>query len=408
MTEHTPFYYPYASFTNAQLPLLKVAALYFDKLLILDPEKASSGTIGIGDVGDDVALLEREGILKRVAPEEVLHKHETAIAEAIRADLQDPEFRRLCEVSGRAQRWTLALAKVPEGIRNDPQFQPLDRSMQRLMGEVAHNLAPEVVKYNEVYAEVARSTSVYDELRSSGTREIEYRYADYPLPLGESLMVNHALFASILHIGATPLTDDPFHNAVLHCKIKRARQIPEIRDLLEDRARQRKTKADLLAATALTDTQLDLPSVSPQLPLEEILQYRQKHVAELKKTREELRWLAREIETMPWSQGFAGELEHKTIPKIRKMLMECQKARDSWLKSKRARLALKALGLAAGAASATISLVLAPTPLLPVAVATGALGLVSGSIIPGAEWVMDWYTGKKVARQNGLHYLLEL
>jgi hypothetical protein len=29
------------SFTNAQLPLLKVAALYFDKLAILDPVGAS-------------------------------------------------------------------------------------------------------------------------------------------------------------------------------------------------------------------------------------------------------------------------------------------------------------------------------------------------------------------------------
>ncbi len=37
MTEHNLFYYPYASFTNSQLPLLKLAALYFDKLVLLDP-----------------------------------------------------------------------------------------------------------------------------------------------------------------------------------------------------------------------------------------------------------------------------------------------------------------------------------------------------------------------------------
>jgi hypothetical protein len=35
------FNYPYASFTNQQLPELKVAALYFDKLTILDPVGAS-------------------------------------------------------------------------------------------------------------------------------------------------------------------------------------------------------------------------------------------------------------------------------------------------------------------------------------------------------------------------------
>jgi hypothetical protein len=30
MNSHTIFYYPYAPFTNAQPPLSKVAALYFD------------------------------------------------------------------------------------------------------------------------------------------------------------------------------------------------------------------------------------------------------------------------------------------------------------------------------------------------------------------------------------------
>lgn len=41
MTEHKLFYY--ASFTNAQLPLLKVAALYFDKLFLLDPDSVGRG-----------------------------------------------------------------------------------------------------------------------------------------------------------------------------------------------------------------------------------------------------------------------------------------------------------------------------------------------------------------------------
>ncbi len=41
MTEHSLFYFPYASFTKAQLSLLKVAALHFDKLAIIDPVGAS-------------------------------------------------------------------------------------------------------------------------------------------------------------------------------------------------------------------------------------------------------------------------------------------------------------------------------------------------------------------------------
>ena len=65
MTKHNLFYYPYASFTNAQLPLLKVAALYFDKLYILDPVGASWDTIGADYIARNaITLLKEAGILK--------------------------------------------------------------------------------------------------------------------------------------------------------------------------------------------------------------------------------------------------------------------------------------------------------------------------------------------------------
>jgi hypothetical protein len=43
MTEH---YYPYASLTSAQFLLLRVAALWFDELVILDPVGAAWATVG--------------------------------------------------------------------------------------------------------------------------------------------------------------------------------------------------------------------------------------------------------------------------------------------------------------------------------------------------------------------------
>jgi len=46
MTEHDFCSYPYASLTNAQLPLLKATRPYFDMLVILDPAGASWATIG--------------------------------------------------------------------------------------------------------------------------------------------------------------------------------------------------------------------------------------------------------------------------------------------------------------------------------------------------------------------------
>ncbi|WP_448544493.1 hypothetical protein [Roseiflexus sp.] len=66
MIEHTLFYYyPYVSFMNTQLPLMKVVALWFDKLVILDPVSASWDTIGADHVPRDAArLLQSVGILE--------------------------------------------------------------------------------------------------------------------------------------------------------------------------------------------------------------------------------------------------------------------------------------------------------------------------------------------------------
>ncbi len=73
MNDHSIFYYLYASFTNAQLPVLKVAALYFDKLVLLDPVGASWDTIGADHYAREaVKLLRDAGILQTVMPANVL------------------------------------------------------------------------------------------------------------------------------------------------------------------------------------------------------------------------------------------------------------------------------------------------------------------------------------------------
>src|SRR6266550_1057529 len=116
MTEHNLFYYPYASFTDAQFPLLKVAALWFDKLFILDPVGASWDTIGADHIARDaVRQLKDAGILEIVTPATVLARYERPIADAVRRDMADRDFLDLCDTQGQAtgkHRWTLSLAKV--------------------------------------------------------------------------------------------------------------------------------------------------------------------------------------------------------------------------------------------------------------------------------------------------------
>jgi hypothetical protein len=405
MTEHSVFYYPYASFTNAQLPLLKAVALYFDKLYILDPVGASWATIGADlPARDAVKLLREANLLTTITPSEVLSRYEKAIEEEIRSDLQDIDFQALCLRDGRQGRWTLALAKVPKQIQQD-------RSMRHLMGDFARGAAEGVPDYfeastiqHQIYAETGK---VYDESRQGYEGAVEYRYADFPLALGEAIMMNHALFAGLLYAAATPITDDPFHNQALSLKFRRAAQYPPVRKVLEDRAYERQIKANLLATAVLTDStdsQLKLPILDPKLSLEDVLEYRHKHDAALQEARGELGDMAHRIVAEPWSAAFASDLEHTTIPNIKDKLNEVRRARDSWLKSRRGRLALKAASVVVGAA--TVALAVFVAQLTPVALATAGLSLATGAAIPGAEWLLDWRDGKRTVQENGLHYLL--
>src|SRR5438552_9553736 len=98
MNSHTIFYYPYASLRDDQSLLLKAAALFFDKLYILDPVKASWATMGPGSVEHDLDLLEREQILVRVSPEDVLHKYEAAISYAVFCLKKKSKFLEMCSI----------------------------------------------------------------------------------------------------------------------------------------------------------------------------------------------------------------------------------------------------------------------------------------------------------------------
>lgn len=343
-----------------------------------------------------------------MTPATVLAKYERLSAESIRRDMADREFLDLCDAQSQAAgklRWTLSLAKVPQDVQTD-------QAMRQLMGDLARGVTMNSAQYRErtggnptEYYEYAEAGQAYYEHREGYDINVEYRYAESPLALGKAIMTNHALFAGLLHAGATPITDAPFHNQALALKLRRAAQDPTIQRVVTNRARARQLKAGQLAATALTDnTQLNLPALNPLLPLEKVLKYREEHAAALGQAWDKLAWLARRMGAEPWSDESAKEIEHKTIPDIAKGLDEARKARDAWLNSKRGRLALSAAGIAVGAAAAVLAVFTAP--LMPVVLATAGLRLVSGTTIPDAERLLDWRDGKKTVQENGLHYLL--
>ena len=379
MGQHSVFYYPYASLGAEQSLLLKAAALYFDKLFILDPLKASWATIGPGERESDLQLLESEGILQRVAPEDVLLRNDKTIADAIERDLADPEFMNLC-AGKEGKRWTLALAKVPLAIRNDPKYHPLDQAMRTMMTDVG-------VGSGSRYVE-----GTYDEYREVGAGSVEYRYADYPFAVGEAIMLNHALVGSLLHADAVPLTDDPLHNRILSYKLQKAREIPEIRDVLESRQQEQRFAGMSAAAQALTDLQLGV--IPEDLTIDQILEYRRQHGDELQLVRDKLAWMAREIACEPWTKAFDDEVHHKLIPALHAQMEPAKSSLSSWL---------KAAAIAVGGAAAVLGIF--GNPLTPVVVGVAALTIGKDVGIGGLESFLDWKNGKT---QNGLHYLLKL
>jgi hypothetical protein len=411
MTEHSLFYYPYASFTNTQLPLLKVAALYFDKLYILDPVGASWNTIGADFIARDAILLLKEaGILEIVTSQAVLEQFSSALEESIRQDMGDLEFLNLCEAHSQAsnkQRWTLSLAKVPENLQTD-------QAMRQLLGDFARKVSSETEagQYREQFIAYAETGQVYNEYREGYNSDKEYRYADFPLALGEAIMMNHALFSGLLHKGATPITDDPFHNQVLLHKVKRTIreesriQEPLIQQAIANRMQKHQMTADWLAGTALADSRLNLPILDPQFfSLEDILDYRAKNNDGLQGARHNLSQMASQIKSEPWSKDFAMELKYTTIPNLVKELDEIRKAQDGWLHSSRGWVVLQAAGVAAGTAAAVLTVFTAP--ITPAALLIAGLSLTSGTAVPITQWFLE-RDGENALQENGLHYLLKV
>ena len=98
---------------------MKVAVLYFDKLVILDPVGASWASIDADyPARQAVKQLQDAGILHTVTPADVLTKYAGPITDAIRRGMRDRELLDLCNARGGGC-WTLSLAKVPQDLQTD-------------------------------------------------------------------------------------------------------------------------------------------------------------------------------------------------------------------------------------------------------------------------------------------------
>lgn len=226
---------------------------------------------------------------------------------------------------------------------------------------------------------------VFDEIRGAPGQTREYRYVDYPLPLGESIMLNHALAASALHAESAPVTDEPFHRTMLQYKLGQARG--EVAAALHERARERGFANSIAAAQALRDPELGLPAFAPDVPLQAVIDYRLEHPEELEQVRRQLSHMTRAIRTKPWTPEFVEEVEHVLLPQLGLALEDARARRDAWLRGHRGRRVLTTIGLAAGTASTVLGLALTPTPLPPVGVGLAALGFGADAAVAQKDFV---------------------
>ncbi|MCP9463225.1 MAG: hypothetical protein NNA25_00320 [Nitrospira sp.] len=121
MTKHNLFYHPSASFTNAQRPLLNVAALWFEKLVLLDPVGASWDTVGADHIArETVRLLNGAG-----SQGEVAVNNSEARSPSMGVNL----FSDLIDALGKTGGWLKSTASLPKSER-DRYRQVLDDTCQ--------------------------------------------------------------------------------------------------------------------------------------------------------------------------------------------------------------------------------------------------------------------------------------
>jgi hypothetical protein len=372
VASHDVYYYPYSTLKIGQGRLLCVAALFFDHLYILDPLQARWEQIAPGVPTADLDSLAEAGILQRVDPAQVVEIYNADILQAIKDDLKDTEYRRRCNSRSKNGRWTVALAKLP----GTPGANTLLTQFIKAAPAAATGSKPKI--FNENHVEGVK---------------YQYCYINLPLAVGESIILNHALFGGLLHQEATPITDEEFHAELLGLKIKRVLKDTRFAERIGDRQHRQQHASRQAAFAALADLELGLIPVG--MPIDEILRFREQHSNSLGEARARLAWMARVIKEDPWSEEFADHVYRDLVPKLEAALRPARRTWRDWLK----------VGGAGGAVIGGIaSLVLGGMP-TSVAAAVTAMGTAGGAMKDGSD-LADAYE-KTPPEANGLHYLLK-
>lgn len=323
-------YYPYASIQNKET--LKQSLLYFDKIHILSPEfsitdkseELNQGGELFAELGRDQILDEcpqpyqaamerawsdeewkkfteefepvtkawkrksrsKRIIISLINPTDIYGRHYNEFVESVKADLKDDNFKKLAQ----RKRWLLFVDKADAFIGN-PEY------------------STKITLLKETF--------------------LHHQYqCIVDADLAESILINHAIYASI-DKKLIPFTDEPEHSRLLTHKLQRNYNL--LKDRLLEEGFIDDIKQDFLAKKVLETKLSGVTGVS----FSDILNFRDDNKKELKSFRTEMGRLSTCITSEPWTPEFDSEvaqiIKSEIDPKVQDLNDQTEEFKDNML-----------------------------------------------------------------------------
>lgn len=311
------FYYPYTSVQTIEA--LKAMILYFDRIHIMNPMETTIGTANT--VTDALCLLERESIVNYISPSELLSEYDEIITKNMMDDFEDKDFLSLVNTQEHPKTMNIYLAKIPHKLL-DSKYKKYLSDMPRLFDG----------NYHDIYREGPfqyLDPETFQQFKHQLSPEIvkkysQYRTAELPFAVGESLMINHALCACD-RFSLTPVTDVAIHHNFLNSKFRRIEQTNLLKKILKDYGYVKDMTIDLAATNIINEM---VPALM-DAEINDVLEFRDYNKDELQRFKVELGKIITEISINMWDEDFYNKIIDIVDGKIKPAIQELKDSTES-------------------------------------------------------------------------------